>query len=80
MSRCMTLDSILHDESENMAASIELRMCGPAPTVEQPFDNIVPLAALESYAAFLRRLAGKRRGSLADLLRNSANEILRGFL
>jgi hypothetical protein len=44
----MTLDSIIHDQSENMAASLEHRMCGPEPVVEKPFANVVPLAAFRA--------------------------------
>jgi hypothetical protein len=44
----MTLDSIIHDQSENMAASLEHRMCGPEKIIDKPYDNIVPLAAFRA--------------------------------
>ena len=36
---------------------------------------LMSASELESYAAFLIKLAGTRRGSLADHLRNAAREL-----
>lgn len=37
--------------------------------------SLMSAAELESYAAFLLKLAGKRRGPVADHLRNAAREL-----
>jgi hypothetical protein len=55
----MRLDSILHDQSENMAGDLEHRMLGPKPDETHP-SNVVVLA---EFIAEIE-MAGNGRGLL----------------
>lgn len=49
MSKLMTREAILSDQSENMGASLEARTLGPDPEKQDsPPTNVVPFAALVS--------------------------------